>query len=473
MLGTGLAATVVAAIGGLVWTPETFKTTWAATVVATATLLVWTCVTCGTQQVDALIAPDGPARAAESRGEVADLGVLVVLAGCVVAQLVHPPHRHRRPVLRQPLGVGRRARQRRAARHDVRPGGLQLARTAGGSPSPRSRRCCGVLAHLTGLHAGTMTYLVATPVGTRAGGVGAVAAVPVAGRRSRRCLVLARRGRFPRCSPATRCSATSGSSRMWQGKVMAVTILMPLIWAWLTEAADAERAGDPSAAGASSVLLLAARRRLLRPHPDRRRVGTGHVRRRPGRRPARPLAGARRSVGCSWSSVPLASGLAVVFFSSGVGGAAPVALSAQASFVRILGSDRPHGRARSALRSAWPPVARAPRRRLPPSRAPRRWSAALVFAPGVLTLINAVTGSGPILWRMLYVAPVPVLVGLLACVRLGPVRAAVRGAAPARRRPAISAAHAAARLGVALVLLSPGSPSAPARSGPPPGTAAP
>ena len=40
----------------------------------------------------------------------------------------------------------------------------------------------------------------------------------------------------------------------------------------------------------------------------------------------------------------------------------------------------------------------------------------LVYAPGVLDLINAVTGSGPILWRMLYVAPVPVLVGLLVAL---------------------------------------------------------
>ena len=40
----------------------------------------------------------------------------------------------------------------------------------------------------------------------------------------------------------------------------------------------------------------------------------------------------------------------------------------------------------------------------------------LTYAPGVLDLINAVTGSGPILWRMLYVAPVPVLVGLLVAL---------------------------------------------------------
>ena len=58
----------------------------------------------------------------------------------------------------------------------------------------------------------------------------------------------------------------------------------------------------------------------------------------------------------------------------------------------------------------------------------------LVYAPGVLDLINAVTGSGPILWRMLYVAPVPVLVGLLVALPWGTgERAADAAAGPAGR----------------------------------------
>ena len=51
------------------------------------------------------------------------------------------------------------------------------------------------------------------------------------------------------------------------------------------------------------------------------------------------------------------------------------------------------------------------------------------FSPGVLPLVNAVTGSGPILWRFLYCAPIPILVGLLLAL---PVPQLVTSRRPAR-----------------------------------------
>ena len=54
--------------------------------------------------------------------------------------------------------------------------------------------------------------------------------------------------------------------RMWQGKVMAVTFLMPLIWAYLTEVHDAERRGDRRARDRGAGPAARRRRRLLRLH---------------------------------------------------------------------------------------------------------------------------------------------------------------------------------------------------------------
>ena len=53
---------------------------------------------------------------------------------------VRAPGRHRRPLLPQPLGVGRRARQRRDPRHHVQPRRCSTRRTAAACRSPRSSR---------------------------------------------------------------------------------------------------------------------------------------------------------------------------------------------------------------------------------------------------------------------------------------------------------------------------------------------
>ena len=112
---------------------------------------------------------------------------------------------------------------------------------------------------------------------------------------------------------------------------------------------------------------------------------------------------------------PVVSGLAVIAFSTeAVGGEDPTPLSARASFVRMLGEVGPMVALALVALAVAPLLARR--------GAPAVLAGAsalvgvLVYAPGVLDLINAVTGSGPILWRMLYVAPVPVLVGLLVAL---------------------------------------------------------
>jgi hypothetical protein len=56
----------------------------------------------------------------------------------------------------------------------------------------------------------------------------------------------------------------------------------------------------------------------------------------------------------------------------------------------------------------------------------------VVLVPGVLALISGVTGAGIVSWRLMWVVPGPVLVGLLAAIPI-PVGARLRG--PARRSP--------------------------------------
>ena len=202
--------------------------------------------------------------------------------------------------------------------------------------------------------------------------------------------------------------------RMWQGKVMAVTFLMPLIWAYLTEVHDAERRGDRSARNRGLALLLAAGVAFFGFTPTAVVWGpvmfgvvvlaAAAVRSR-----TLLLGGALMVVG------PVVSGLAVIAFSAeAVGGEDPTPLSARASFVRMLGEVGPMVALALVALAVAPLLAR---RGAPAALAgASALVGVLVYAPGVLDLINAVTGSGPILWRMLYVAPVPVLVGLLVAL---------------------------------------------------------
>ena len=108
---------------------------------------------------------------------------------------------------------------------------------------------------------------------------------------------------------------------------------------------------------------------------------------------------------------PVLSGLAVVLFSTDVGGPDPVALSAQESFIRVIGD--PGVMASLAVVALGAAVLLTRRGVAAALAGASALASVLVYAPGILDVVNVVTGSGPILWRMLYVAPIPVLVGLI------------------------------------------------------------
>ena len=175
---------------------------------------------------------------------------------------------------------------------------------------------------------------------------------------------------------------------------------------------------------------------------------------------------ALRSSALAWAARlsigPFVSGAAVVALSvEEVGGEDPVALSARDSFVRILGEQTPM----VALSLIALGVAVVLARRGAPAAlaGSAALGSVLVFAPGILSLVNTVTGSGPILWRMLYVAPIPVLVGLLLAAPVPDLGAPGHGR-PSACRPRRGAwCSPASRLAVGR--------SAADRSGPTPATA--
>jgi hypothetical protein len=407
LLVAGLVSTVVAAVGGLVWSPGTFRFTWLATVLAIACLLLWSYLAGRHEHV----AQDEWTRAKEEHGNGwDDVVVLAVMALSVVASLfVHLADTDDPYYVNRSVWV---AEHGNAATLDTMFSPEVLnSPYGGGVPIASIESLLGVIAHMTGLRAGTVTYLVATPVFT-------ALSVWAIWRLVRRW---APRRAVWVFLAAIAFLMLSGDSmmgnfwivRMWQGKVMAVTFLMPLIWAYLTELHDADRYRDKVVRIRTLALLLASGVAFFGFTPTAVVWGpvmfgivvlaAAAVRSR-----TLLLGGGLMVVG------PVVSGLAVVAFSSGVGGEDPTALSARASMVRMLGEV--------SFMVALALVALA----VAPLLARRGAAAALagasalvgvlVYAPGVLDLINAVTGSGPILWRMLYVAPVPVLVGLLVAL---------------------------------------------------------
>ena len=405
LLVAGLVATAAAAVGGVVWSTGTFRLTWLATAAAIASLLLWS-------YLDGRHDPVGTEpEAATTSGLRDDLVVLGVLAASVVAALfVHLADTDDPYYVNRSVWV---AEHGNAATLDTMFSPEVLnSPYGGGVPIASIESFLGVVAHMTGLRAGTVTYLVATPVFT-ALSVWAIWRLVRrwAPRRALWVLVV-----------AIAFLMLSGDSmlgnfwivRMWQGKVMAVTFLMPLIWAYLTEAHDADRAGDRPARRRALALLLASGVAFFGFTPTAVvwgpvMFGVVVLAAVAIRSRTLLLGGALMVVG------PVLSGLAVIAWSvEKVGGEDPTPLSARASFVRMLGEVGP------MVALALVALALAPllaRRGAPAVLAgASALVGVLVYAPGVLDLINAVTGSGPILWRMLYVAPVPVLVGLLVAL---------------------------------------------------------
>lgn len=433
LLVAGLALVALSAVGGLIWTAGTFRLTWGALVVGLVVLVAWSWLA-GRVRPDAeAAATDEPTGPTASTGptpsrwarvvSLQELGVLAVMVGTgVLTAFVHLADTDDPYYLNRSVWVAER-------------GNASLVDTmfspevfnspyGGGVPIASIESLYGVVAHMTGTLAGTINYLVAGPLA-------ACLAVLAMWRLARRW---APRRAFLVFAGAIAFLMLSGDSmlgnfwvvRIWQGKVIAVAMLMPLIWAYLVDAHEARTRQDRWAA---IGLLFAAGIAFFGLTP------TAVVWAPVILAAVLVSAVALRSSALAWGGLavsigPFVSGAAVVVWSvEEVGGEDPVALSARASFVRILGEQTPM----VALSLIALGVAVVLARRGAPAAlaGSAALGSVLVFAPGILPLVNTVTGAGPILWRMLYVAPIPVLVGLLLAAPVPSLGAARQGLARA------------------------------------------
>lgn len=286
----------------------------------------------------------------------------------------------------------------------------------GGIPIASIEALEGVLAHLTGISVGNLTWLATTGLGA----VGTVWAFWALARRwSLRTplVVLVVAVAFMLLSGESRLG-NFWIARMWQGKVLALTVLLPLVWVWaddLVRTRDRRRWATMLVAGVAFVGLTSTAV-ILVPFVTGGMLVTALV-----------LRHKELAVGAVLLLVgPVLSGAAVVLLSTGVGDNGALRYGPE-TFRRVLGPD--HWMVVVAL------VALGLAPLLVRGRAVALMAGATVLAtfvvlvPPLLELADSLTGSGPILWRVLYCVPIGVLVGLLAVVRLprrtGPLRPAL------------------------------------------------
>ncbi len=272
----------------------------------------------------------------------------------------------------------------------------------GGIPIASIEGLLGVLSHMTGLEVGTLTWIIATFV---CSGM----AVWVLWLLSRTwaphaaLLVTVVAVAFMLMSGESRLG-NFWIARMWQGKVMAAAVLMPLAWVWATRSLskDSWRPVVMLAVGGLAFAGLTSTAVILAPLMTGAMVVTGLL-----------LRSSRLALGGALFLVgPVLSGAAVLLFSEDVGGKDPALLLGAESFARVLGQDEVMVSLAVLAIAVGPLLLRHRAARLMVALV--SLAALVMLLPPLLRLANDLTGAGPILWRVLYCTPIALLVGLLA-----------------------------------------------------------
>ncbi len=287
----------------------------------------------------------------------------------------------------------------------------------GGYPLRSIETLFGALARLVHLQAGTVAYLIAAPVCTFAlvWVLWQLAAVSM------------RRRAFPAFlfSVAFIVAGTGGtwrtySARIWDGKSIAVAVLMPLIWIFairLARSRDRHWTVLLFLAGISFVGLTSSAS-LLGMAMAAIVVVAGVLRRNH----------ALIRGGVALALAPLASGV-VIALAGSVGGPNPRTPTPWSAVHEAYGAHPVMVALTISAILLSPLVLRR-------SAAVLVWASGLAFfavlAPGVLALANASTRSGPVEWRLLLAAPVPTLIGACAVTVIAVMAHAVGGGARAR-----------------------------------------
>lgn len=260
----------------------------------------------------------------------------------------------------------------------------------------------GALAHLVGVSGASMTYLVSVPIV-------AFFAVWILWRLVR---IWAPQRPLAAFLVALAFVLFSGASvvgnysfgRLWQGKVMADVLIIPLIWFWATRLVARRRRTD---LGFMFVLGgcfvgLTSTASLLGPVMSAALLVAAAILR------SRQLAMGALLLGAA----PVASGFVVLATSDG-GPASPPA--APWTTFEIAAGSRPWMAALGVVALVLAPL--LARRGAPAVLAA---AASLIFfgsmLPGLMDLINQVTGAGPVLWRFSLAAPLAAMVGLIGTV---------------------------------------------------------
>ena len=259
----------------------------------------------------------------------------------------------------------------------------------------------GAIAHLFGLSAPTVVYLVFPPI--------MLAAAVWALWRLIRYLAPRRASLAFLVAGAYFSVGHLGSftfTRMWMGKAVFFSLVIPLLYLYLSRWADRRRARDALllvAVGAASVGLMSAATVVIA-----LAVAAGLIAMFAG-------SGLRTAAGALLpAAYPVGAGLLVATLSPpGVPGRAFD--TGQVAMAATLGEAAVGGIAWAAL------IAAASLARTPGGRLAALGGAAATVAvalPAVPHAIDAATGSGIVLYRLFWVAPVPAMVGLLATLPL-------------------------------------------------------
>jgi len=266
----------------------------------------------------------------------------------------------------------------------------------------------GSLAHLFGLGGATFGYLVAAPVFV------VLAAWSlwrlVCGWAPRRPLLVFAAAIVVTLWCATGTVGDFSYARIWQGKVLGVCLVVPLAWVYLTRLARATGAADR--AWTMFLLLglglafvgLSTTGVIMAPVIAAAVVLATLLLRRAG--------GLRLAAGGVLFAVgPVVAGLAVLLSTPQVRDVWQKTKPPPEAFVRVVGAD-PWLAALLVVGLLVGPV-------LVRNREGRALAAAasftvfVVLTQGLFGLLDAVTGAGPIDYRLLLLGPVPALVGLL------------------------------------------------------------
>lgn len=283
------------------------------------------------------------------------------------------------------------------------PGRLEQA-TDGGLPTPSVEALQGALAHALHVSAPGIAYLLWVPVVSAVLGWTLWRLVRAWAPR-RRPLVFAVAVLFLLASGNTIVGDYS-IGRIWQGKVAALAVLVPLVWVYLTRLATGSGRREQLLLGCAGVAFvgLTTTSALLVPVVAGAAVVAAFA-----LRSRTVLVG-----GLLLVVAPVVNGIVEKFGPVTVNPTGTAAAPADRVFAMAFGSGAMAALAVGALVLA-PRIVPGPAR---PIAAAIALVTMLMFVPGMLALANGATGAGPVIWRLAVAAPVPVLVGLLAAVDL-------------------------------------------------------